>query len=249
MRSVNFLPILLLLVFQGNLRAQHPIFISQGKIEFEKKFNVWAQLESMHEDEAWMELTKKRMPKFKTTYFDLVFSGSKTLYKPGRENPENNSLWSYPAEDNIVYSELDQDKYIGQKKMYGDVFNIQDSTRKIKWKMTDETKSIAGFTCRRANAIVMDSIYVVAFYTEEILSTGGPESFNGLPGMILGIALPHQHITWFATKVLANDVLEANIVPPTKGKKINQRTLRETLTDRLKDWGPMSQIYQQALEY
>jgi GLPGLI family protein len=48
---------------------------------------------------------------------------------------------------------------------------------------------IAGFNCRRANAMIMDSIYVVAFYTDEILTTGGPESFSGLPGMILGVAL------------------------------------------------------------
>jgi GLPGLI family protein len=203
----------------------------------------------MHEDEAWMELTKKRMPKFKTTYFDLLFSGNRTLYKPGRENPENNNLWSYPAEDNIVYSELDNEKYISEKKMYGDIFNIQDSTRKISWKITDETKTIAGFACRRANAIVMDSIYVVAFYTEAILTPGGPESFNGLPGMIMGIALPHQHITWFATKVEGVTVTAANLNAPTKGKKINRRTLRETMRDRLQDWGPMSQIYQQALEY
>src|ERR1035437_4149753 len=119
MRLINLLLFPLFVFIRPNLIAQNTIFLSEGKIEYEKKFNVWAQLESMHQDEAWMELTKKRMPKFKTTYFDLVFSGSKTLYKPGKENPENNSLWSYPAEDNIVYSELDNEKYIGQKKMYG----------------------------------------------------------------------------------------------------------------------------------
>ncbi len=57
---------------------------------------------------------------------------------------------------------------------------MQDSTRKITWKITDEMREIAGFSCRRANAIMLDSIYVVAFYTDQIPVSGGPESFSGL---------------------------------------------------------------------
>ena len=90
---------------------------------------------------------------------------------------------------------------MSQKTVFEQTFLVEDTLRRIKWKITDETRPIAGFNCRRANALIMDSICVVAFYTDEILTTGGPESFSGLPGMILGIALPHEHITWFATKV------------------------------------------------
>ena len=49
--------------------------------------------------------------------------------------------------------------------------------------------------------MVMDSIVVIAFYTDEILTSGGPESFNGLPGMIMGLAIPRLHTTWYATKL------------------------------------------------
>jgi GLPGLI family protein len=31
----------------------------------------------------------------------------------------------------------------------------------------------------------MDSVFIVAFYTDQIVTSGGPESFNELPGMIL----------------------------------------------------------------
>jgi GLPGLI family protein len=47
----------------------------------------------------------------------------------------------------------------------------------------------------------MDSIYVVAFYSDQIVVRGGPESFWGLPGMIMGVVLPHEYTTWYATKV------------------------------------------------
>ena len=48
---------------------------------------------------------------------------------------------------------------------------------------------------------MLDSIYIVAFFAEKKSVSGGPESFSGLPGMILELALPHDNIIWRATKV------------------------------------------------
>lgn len=226
-------------------RAQNAIFISQGKIEFERRVNQYSQLD---DNNTWSELQRKTMTKYKTSYFDLVFNRNKSIYKPGRESPdkENQFFFERPSQDNIVYSDLDNERSVSQKKVFEQVFLVQDSLRQIKWKITDENKVIAGFNCRRANAIIMDSIYVVAFYTDEILTSAGPESFTGLPGMILGIALPHEHITWFATKVQAVNVSDAEIVPPMKGKKINNSALIGTLRESLKDWGKDGRQFMQS---
>jgi GLPGLI family protein len=227
-------------------RAQNTIFLSQGKIEFEKKLNQYAQIEG---DNTWSELQKKTLSQFKVSYFDLLFTRSKTLYKPGKEGSGNSLGWfsEQPAQENIVFSDLDNGRSISQKKVFEELFLVQDSIRKIRWKLTDETRVIAGFNCRRANAIIMDSIYVVAFYTDEILTTGGPESFSGLPGMILGVALPHQHVTWFATKVEAIPVADTQLTPPVKGKKTDNAGLRETVGNALKDWGKYGQRFLQAI--
>jgi GLPGLI family protein len=239
---------LLLLLTAGFLqgRAQNTIFLSQGKIEFEKKLNQYAQIEG---DGGWSDLQKKSMSQFKTTYFDMLFTRTKTLYKPGREGSGNSMGWfsEQPAQENVVWSDLDNDKSISQKKVFEELFLVQDSIRKIRWKLTDETRVIAGFTCRRANAIIMDSLYVVAFYTDEILTSGGPESFTGLPGMILGVAMPHQHVTWFATKVEAVSVADMQITPPQKGKKTNDAELKTTVSNALKDWGKYAQRMLQAI--
>jgi GLPGLI family protein len=227
-------------------RAQNAIFISQGKIEFEKRVNQYSQITG--DDDSWNDLRKKTMSKFKTTYFDLLFNGNRSLYRPGREVVEKGGqfFWEQPAQDNVVYSDLDNEKGVSQKKVFEQVFLVQDSLRQIKWKITDENRVIAGFNCRRANAIIMDSIYVVAFYTDEILTTSGPESFTGLPGMILGIALPHQHITWFATKVQAVSVPESVLTPPVKGKKTTNAALLGTLQNSLKDWGKDGKQFMQS---
>jgi len=216
----------------ASLRAQAPniLFLSQGRIEFEKKLNQHSAIEG---DNGWSELEKKTLSQFKITYFDLQFTRTKTLYKPGREG--------------TVYSDLEQGKSISQKKVFEQQFLVQDTIRRIKWKLTDETRVIAGFNCRRANAIIMDSLYVVAFYTDEILATGGPESFSGLPGMILGVALPHQHVSWFATKVEAIAVTDNQLTPPQKGKKTDNAGLKETVGPALKDWGKYAYRSLQAI--
>ena len=79
---------LLLFIAACTARAQHAIFLSQGKIEFERKVNQYAQMESVMDpgDEAWTEFRKKLSGnQFKTDYFDLLFTRTRTLYRPGRE--------------------------------------------------------------------------------------------------------------------------------------------------------------------
>ena len=220
-------------------KAQNAIFLTHGRVEFERKVNLWAQIddEDWDNDEDWKALMRKINPQFKSTFFDLEFNGNKTLFKPGRENPANNKMWGdSPGETNTVFNDLAKALTISQKNVFEEKFLVQDSVRNIQWKITDETRNIAGFECRRANAIIMDSIYVVAFYTDAIITTGGPESFTGLPGMILGIALPHEHITWFATKVYTENITDADLVPPTKGKKVNNTELLKTLKDQMPTW-------------
>jgi GLPGLI family protein len=228
--------------------AQNNVFLAQGKIEFERKVNQYAQMESTTEpgDESWTEFSKKMAGnKFKTDYFELFFLKGKTLYRPGRESPDkpNQFFFQPPAQQNVVYADLDNSRSVSQKAVFEQTFLIQDSLRRIKWKITDEIKVIAGFTCRRANAIIMDSIYVVAFYTDEILTSGGPESFCGLPGMMLGVVLPHEHVSWFATKVEAIPVTESAVVAPVKGKKVNSSGLKDELQKAIKDWGKQGQLY------
>ena len=83
----------------------------------------------------------------------------------------------------------------------------------------------------------MDSVFVVAFFTEQILCTSGPEGFTGLPGMILGIAIPRLHTTWYATKLELIEIKETDLAAPKRGKAINQVQLQEQLKSLMKNWG------------
>jgi GLPGLI family protein len=85
--------------------------------------------------------------------------------------------------------------------LFEKTYLTSDSLKKLNWKISGETREIAGFECKKAIATILDSVVVVAFYTDEITPSTGPLGFNGLPGTILGFAIPRLYLTLFATKV------------------------------------------------
>ena len=213
------------------------VFLSKGKIEFEKRTNVWIDLKGSFGDDL-----KQSIPEYQTSYFDYTFDNDKAIYKPGRQvNNKANSFFNTLANDNVVYSDFTHDKYTAKKHVFEKTFLIEDSLRNAKWKIKNDFREIAGFNCRRATTIIMDSVFVVAFYTDEITVPGGPESFNGLPGMILGLVINRVHTTWYATKVETNAVDEKEITPPSKGNKISELKLKEELKKLMADWGKYGQ--------
>lgn len=216
-------------------------FTAQGKIEYERKVNIHRQMEDMMYDDnkTWLEKMKAQMPKFSSTYFDLSFTTTSSLYKPGRE-PETpiKSMWgNAPASENIVYTDFNKAKVLALKKVYEEKFLVEDTLRKLQWKIMDEVRTIANFKCRKAVAKMFDSVYVVAFYTEDILATGGPEMFAGLPGMIMEIAIPRLYSTWIATKVEVVQPKPEDLKAPDKGKKVSQKELYETVNASVSKWG------------
>lgn len=222
-----------------SLSAQ-PRFITKGKIEFERKTNVHRLYYSEAEMSSWDETFKKLIPQFSVNYFDLIFTEEKTLYKPGRDNPDDKKIgfFTAPAAENVIFKDLQSNTGVSQKQVYDLQFLIQDSLRHVTWKMQPEIRTIAGFECRKAIARICDSVVVVAFYTDEIVPASGPESFHGLPGMILGLAVPRLYTTWFATKVeLLPAADETKIVAPAKGKKVSDTEALKKVNDGIKDWG------------
>ncbi|MHA4845605.1 GLPGLI family protein [Flavitalea antarctica] len=228
--------VVIFLILSAGLNTYAQKFISSGKIEFERKVN----LHKLYDYEGtYGDYVKKNAPQFLTSYFDLVFREDKSVYKPGREvtDLKANNWKNFPGSENTVYNDYNNAIFTSSKQVFEQLFLVQDSLPKMNWKITKETRKIAGFLCRRAETIIMDSVYIVAFYTEEILATGGPESFNGLPGMILGVGIPRMHVTLFATKLELMEVKDSDLKQPAKGKKTNVANLKTTLQSSMKDWG------------
>lgn len=233
-------------IITGSLAfAQHARFVTSGSIEFEKTVNMHAITKqevgsnpsegTIQSIESW----NNSHPQFKKLTSTLIFGDNKTLYTPNAASDDGTNYQGNPMakQFNTTYTDMATGISTIQKDVYGNTYLLKDSTTKIKWKVTGDSRDIAGYTCRRANGVIHDSIYVVAFYTDKIRVNGGPESFNGLPGMILGVVLPHENVTWYATKVTDVVVAPAAIAAPKKGKAVTHTELLETLKKAMRNWG------------
>ena len=220
-----------------------------GKIEYERKTNVYAVFKDYYESEngtdSWTDWMKSSTPQFNINYFDLVFDTTRSIYKPGKEVEEKERSYysNNPAADNWVLTDFKPKKVRVIKNVFEQKFFVEDSIRKMDWKYKDEIRSILNFKCHKAVGRICDSVYVVAFYTEDIIAGTGPEMFGGLPGMILELAIPRLHTTWTADKIELMEPQGKDFVIEEKGKKVNEKELYEIIQNSLKDWGKWGTRY------
>jgi GLPGLI family protein len=233
---MKYLITILLSINTFSLHAQSR-FIGSGKIEYERKTNQHRALDAEGDNE-WIKEIKKNTPKFVSDIFELQFTAERSVYKLAKENTENKYLWnSKPSESDVLVQDMLNKKVSIQRDVFEQTYLLQDSARNLEWRITEETREIAGFDCRKAVTKICDSVYIVAFYTDQILVSSGPESFGGLPGMILGLAVPRLAITWFATKVELTAPTGPQLNPVQKGKKTTWAKLSSDMQKAIKDWG------------
>jgi GLPGLI family protein len=228
--------IFLCLVLFGFMANSQQIFLEKVNIEYAKTVSVWPLMKEIEPE--WFERSKDRMPKETISYFNFTGDGNKSLYKRIKEPEIPKGMWFQPfADNNIIFNDYAAGTTTSQKPIFEETYLVQDSLLKIKWKITADTRNIAGFECRKAIGILFDTVAVFAFYTDEIMVSGGPEGINGLPGMILGAGIPRLHTTWFATKVkLLDDTEVKSIIPAAKGKKTDRIKMISSLNKAMKNW-------------
>ena len=188
-------------------------------------------------DGMWAEMAKENMPKFSIKYFDFSFANNKSVYKFVRNDEKAKMPWDNEGEnENIWYNDHNTGTFTNLRTIVGETYLLKDSMQQLEWKLiSNETREIAGFYCKKAMTKIFDSVYVFAFYTEEITISGGPMGLHGLSGMILGVTIPRLHTSWIATK-LQLGVTESSIVAPAKGKPKSYKEMKKVIQDVTKDW-------------
>lgn len=123
----------------------------------------------------------------------------------GYKSQWKNSL----AKDDKNKMNVFQDVIVGE-------YQYEEQQPILNWVLSDETKSIFDYTCRRATVHYRGRDYV-AWYTTEIPFSNGPYVFGGLPGLILEIYDTKNHYH-FAAMALNKDV--SNDIYIKKSSKI-----------------------------
>lgn len=211
-------------------------FHPQVRVEYEKVIYVRQQYKELFSE--WFEEFKNMIPEKVVNQYEFLGDTTQSLFRETKEAVLPPNTWfEQVADKNIVYNNYTTGRTITQKPVAEETFLLDDSMLKIRWKLTADTRTIAGFDCRKAVGFVDDTLAIFAFYTDELLVQGGPESVHGLPGMILGMGVPRLHATWFATKVEVNGVNTAAVKPAAKGKKVTRSQMMGQLDAVMKNWG------------
>lgn len=233
----------IILVFLGLSHWAEAQFRSVGSIEFTRSINMRMSMQLESDDEfknsSYFKEMLQRTPTSFPSYFKMSFNPQQTVYFFEKDGDAKTGMFwnSKVAAENMVVQDLKDKKVTAQKEMYEKNYVIKDSIPVYEWKILDEVRDIAGYSCRKATTTIHDSVVVVAYYTEQIMVSSGPESFGGLPGMILGLAIPRLYTTWFATRVGDAEIPESQIKKMKKGKAVTYAEMLKEITPSLKDWG------------
>lgn len=202
--------------------------VNSGKITYERKTNLYKKFKG-DDVKEWLQESDKN----KVDMFELIFNDSMSLFRPQESDLKERMSWA--TDKNTVYQNLNSDRRLTIKDVWGEKIYIEDSLWKRKWKITDSRRTIAGYNCRKAIWQADDSTRIYAWYAEELMPSTGPESFNGLPGTILGLATEDGGVIYFAKTVEIGKQNDTELIPVKGKNKIYKTT--EIRTKLEKDFG------------
>lgn len=192
--------------------------VKEGKIIFEQKIDLHRRMQD--------EQMKAMVPQFRTSKFELNFADNQSIYKPQEEEPditENTDhggiVMKFGGANNEYYKNFTTQKQVEKRELGDKDYIIEDSIHHTTWKLVDSTKIILGYTCKKATGKTERGSDVEAWYTEDIPFSSGPETFSGLPGMILQIDINKEE---FVTTAISIDKSadKKELKEPAKGKKV-----------------------------
>ncbi len=212
----------------------------EGVIDFEHKMNMHKTISA---DNAQM---KAMIPEFRITKNRLFFNPSTSFYTNVEEEENQDINTSHdganvqikmnrPQQD--IFRNLDNSTYAMLTDFAGKKFRVEDSLKTMAWKFVDETKKIAGYDCKKAIFHNEDNKQdIIAWYSEALVCASGPQTFWGLPGMILGVDINDGLQVITAQKITLKNVSN-DLKTPSGGKKITAKEFKKIRDDYMKEMG------------
>jgi GLPGLI family protein len=223
-----------------------PIIVAAQNKEGQVLYTATAQLKINLPDDAPEEM-KKMVPPTQISQQIMLFNEQETLYRDLNDDEKDIDVKHDDGDGgvlqikmvrpkNILYRNLETDKVIESREFMGRTFLVKDDVKALKWKLTPDKKTILNYKCQKAT-LVDSTKTVVAWFTSEIPLAAGPETFNGLPGLILELDMDNGARTYLADKVEFKTLEKNAIKAPTKGKDCTRAEFDKIVADKMKEMG------------
>ncbi|MBB2950148.1 MULTISPECIES: GLPGLI family protein [Sphingobacterium] len=184
---------------------------SENLIIYERSLNMHAFIKAQNNSDQSIPIDlkineyRKTNPQFLKVNYKLEFDKDHSFFQEIKNSQNTNGgIYEQYTElqiRNTIYTKHADSMYQIEKELFNNKFFIKDKKKQIRWKITNENREILGYTCIRANGVLNDSIYVVAFFTPSIPYDVGPECIGGLPGAILNLYLPDDNVSYISKEI------------------------------------------------
>ena len=238
-----------------NAKAQ----MKEGKISYERKINMHRNLPDPQ--------MKSMVPEFRTDKFELIFNESVSLFRSvvDEEAPDpfanagggggGGMRFNFRMPTANTFTDIAKQMQYEERAFFEKEFLIVDSIKQYKWKLSEETKTIAKQLCKKATTMISapqmrmrisiggsanntdttantprapKETELVVWYAENIPVSFGPDSYNGLPGVIMEIDQDNGANVTTAVEV-STKYPKKELVAPTKGEKMNRVQFQENM--------------------
>lgn len=242
--------------------------MKEGKVVYERKIN-------MHKMITDPEM-RARIPEFRTSEFELLFNEQASLFRsvPDDEAPDpfansgggerGGQRFMFRMPETATYTDITTKMQYESRPMFEKTFLIVDSLKPLKWKISEETKTIAKHVCKKATttitaqsirmgggargmgrnnndttnkpaaAMTPKETEVVVWYTEDIAASVGPDNYTGLPGAILEVDVDNGANVTTATEI-SSKYPKKELTQPTKGDVMNRAQFQEAMKKLMED--------------
>jgi GLPGLI family protein len=253
----------LLVALTTTVKAQ----MKEGKISYERKTN-------MHRNIPDPQM-KSMIPEFRTDKFELIFNESASLFRSvvDDEAPDpfanaggggGGMRMNFRMPATTTFTDIAKQTQYEERAFFEKEFLIVDSLKQYKWKLSEESKTIAKQLCKKATTMITapqmsmrmnvrmnrggenntDSAAttpmkpketeLVVWYAENIPVSVGPDNYSGLPGVIMEMDLDNGATVTTAVEVSAK-YPKKELVQPTKGEKMTRAQFQENMQKLIQD--------------
>lgn len=203
------------------------------------------------------EAIRKQLAKQMQREYTLIFNTHESTYKRVQELDQSSSVSSGGLQirmtggDGILYRNTKTKVHKESEDLFGKEFLVVDKPESRNWKIVNEFKQIGQYECQKATFMSavrqmtvdsdqgdevvekVDSVEVVAWFAPSIPVSTGPDSYWGLPGLILEVKNGNMSI--LCTKVAMNSEEVGEIEVPKKGKKISRADFEALREEKLEE--------------
>lgn len=185
------------------------------------------------------------MPPERKDKFELSFANNQSLWESIPEMDDNNDaggggdgrmMMRFGGGDDLSYHNFTTGKRIDQRELSSRNYIVEDSIRKLDWKLTGETKTILGHAVQQAKAeryssrmvmsmengemkrqMVPDTSVIIAWVAMDIPVPAGPDFQGQLPGLMLELNMNNGQMVYKALEISAK--VNAGAIKEPKGGK------------------------------